>query len=333
MTATMNRQVLLANRPRGWPEEGNFRLIESPVPVPGDNQLLLRAHWLSLDPYMRGRMNDGRSYVKPVDVGAVMCGECISEVVESRHPKYSVGDWVHGDLGWQEYAVSDGSGLRKLDPRVPLTAQLSLLGMPGLTAYFGLLDIGQPKAGETVVVSAAAGAVGGVVGQLAKIHGARAVGIAGGAAKCGYVVDELGFDACLDYKAGDLAGQLKAAAPDGVDVYFDNVGGEITDTVLGRMNPFSRMPLCGLISQYNATEAYGIRNFRSILVNRIRVQGFIVFDYMKRYREGFEALAGWYAEGRLRGRETVAEGLESAPRAFLGLLRGENTGKQLVKLV
>jgi NADPH-dependent curcumin reductase CurA len=171
-----------------------------------------------------------------------MCGECISEVVESRHPEFAVGDWVHGDLGWQEYAISDGSGLRKLDPRVPLTAQLGLLGMPGLTAYFGLLDIGQPKAGETVVVSAAAGAVGGVVGQLAKIHGARAVGIAGGAAKCRYVVDELGFDACLDYKAGDLAGQLKAAAPDGVDVYFDNVGGEITDTVLGRMNPFSRMP-------------------------------------------------------------------------------------------
>jgi NADPH-dependent curcumin reductase CurA len=242
MTVRVNRQVLLASRPRGWPEEGNFRLVESPVPVPGDNQLLLRAHWLSLDPYMRGRMNEGRSYVKPVDVGAVMCGECISEVVESRHPEFAVGDWVHGDLGWQEYAISDGSGLRKLDPRVPLTAQLGLLGMPGLTAYFGLLDIGQPKAGETVVVSAAAGAVGGVVGQLAKIHGARAVGIAGGAAKCRYVVDELGFDACLDYKAGDLAGQLKAAAPDGVDVYFDNVGGEITDTVLGRMNPFSRMP-------------------------------------------------------------------------------------------
>ncbi len=253
MTAVRNRQVLLASRPQGWPTEDNFRFAESDLPSIADNQVLVRSHWLSLDPYMRGRMGEGRSYVKPVELGAVMCGEVIAEVVESKHPKFAVGDFVHGDLGWQLYAVSDGNGIRKLDPRIPLTAQLSVVGMAGLTAYFGLLDIGQPKPGETVVVSAAAGAVGGIVGQLAKIHGARAIGIAGGVDKCRFVVDELGFDACLDYKAGDLAGQLKSAAPKGVDVYFDNVGGEILDTVLGRMNPFSRLPMCGLISQYNAT--------------------------------------------------------------------------------
>jgi hypothetical protein len=332
MPMPTNRQVLLASRPRGWPGEGNFRLVESPVPPCGDNQLLLRAHWLSLDPYMRGRMNEGRSYVKPVEVGAVMCGECIAEVVESRHPRFAVGDLVHGDLGWQLYALSDGRGLRKVDRALPLPAQLGVVGMPGLTAWFGLLEIGQPKPGETVVVSAAAGAVGGVVGQIAKLKGARAVGIAGGAAKCRYVVEELGFDACIDYKAGDLATQLAAATADGVDVYFDNVGGPILDTVLARMNPFSRLPLCGLISQYNVTEAYGVRNFRAILVNRIRVQGFIVFDFAARYAEAQAELAAWHAAGRLRGRETVAEGLEAAPRAFLGMLRGENLGKQLVKL-
>jgi NADPH-dependent curcumin reductase CurA len=333
MTAVRNRQVLLASRPQGWPTEDNFRFAESDLPSIADNQVLVRSHWLSLDPYMRGRMGEGRSYVKPVELGAVMCGEVIAEVVESKHPKFAVGDFVHGDLGWQLYAVSDGKGIHKLDPRIPLTAQLSVVGMAGLTAYFGLLDIGQPKPGETVVVSAAAGAVGGIVGQLAKIHGARAIGIAGGVDKCRFVVDELGFDACLDYKAGDLAGQLKSAAPKGVDVYFDNVGGEILDTVLGRMNPFSRLPMCGLISQYNATEAYGVKNIRSILVNRIRVQGFIVFDYGDRYKPALVELAQWLAAGRIKYRETVAQGLDAAPQAFLGLLRGENIGKQLVKLI
>ena len=333
MTAVRNRQVLLASRPQGWPTEDNFRFVETDLPSISDNQVLVRSHWLSLDPYMRGRMGEGRSYVKPVELGAVMCGEVIAEVIESKHPKFAAGDYVHGDLGWQLYAVTDGTGVHKLDPRVPLTAQLSVVGMAGLTAYFGLLDIGQPKAGETVVVSAAAGAVGGIVGQLAKIKGARAVGIAGGADKCRFVVEELGFDACLDYKAGDLAGQLKAATPKGVDVYFDNVGGEILDTVLGRMNPFSRLPMCGLISQYNATEAYGVKNVRSILVNRIRVQGFIVFDYAERYKPALVELAQWLAAGRIKYRETVAQGLDAAPQAFLGLLRGENVGKQLVKLI
>ena len=333
MTAVRNRQVLLASRPQGWPTADNFRFVETELPSISDNQVLVRSHWLSLDPYMRGRMGEGRSYVKPVELGAVMCGEVIAEVIESKHPKFAVGDFVHGDLGWQLYAVSDGKGIHKLDPRMPLTAQLSVVGMAGLTAYFGLLDIGQPKPGETVVVSAAAGAVGGIVGQLAKIHGARAIGIAGGAEKCRFVVDELGFDACLDYKAGDLAGQLKAATPKGVDVYFDNVGGEILDTVLGRMNPFSRLPMCGLISQYNATEAYGVKNIRSILVNRIRVQGFIVFDYGDRYKPALVELAQWLAAGKIKYRETIAHGLDAAPEAFLGLLRGENIGKQLVKLI
>jgi hypothetical protein len=228
--------------------------------------------------------------------------------------------------------VTDGRGLRRLDAGLPQTAQLSVCGMPGITAWCGLMRIGQPKPGETVVVSAAAGAVGSIVGQIARLKGARAVGIAGGADKCRHVVEELGFDACIDYKGGRLVEDLKAATPGGVDVYFDNVGGPILDAVLGRMNPFSRLPLCGLISQYNATEAYGVKNFRSILVNRIRVQGFIVFDFQSDYREAMGELAGWLAAGQLRYRETIAQGLRAAPAAFVGMLRGDNLGKQLVKL-
>jgi NADPH-dependent curcumin reductase len=332
MTTGTNLQVLLASRPHGWPTEDNFRVVESAMPRIGDGEVLVRGLYLSLDPYMRGRMNDAPSYVPPVQVDAVMCGEVAGEVIESRHPKYAVGDRVAGDLGWQQYAVSTGKGLRKLAPVTPLTAQLSVCGMPGVTAYVGLLDIGKPEPGQTVVVSGAAGAVGGVVGQIAKLKGCRAVGIAGGPDKCRFVVEQLGFDACLDYKAGDLRGQLKAATPQGVDVYFDNVGGEILDTVLPRMNPFSRLPLCGLISQYNATEAYGVKNFRHILVNRIKVQGFIVFDFAERYPAARADLAQWLAEGRLRHHETVAEGLRAAPAAFLGMLRGANLGKQLVRL-
>jgi hypothetical protein len=282
---------------------------------------------------MRGRMNDGKSYVPPVALGAVMCGEVVGEVIASRNPKFVAGDTVHGDLGWQLFAVSSGKGLRKVDARVPLTANLSVVGMPGATAWKGLVDIGEPKPGETVVVSAAAGAVGSIVGQIAKIKGCRAVGIAGGADKCRYVVDELGFDACIDYKSGNLREELKAATPDGVDIYFDNVGGEILDAVLARMNPFSRLPLCGMISQYNATEPYGVKNFRSILVNRIRVQGFIVFDDQSKLRAALADLAQWVAEGRLRWHETIAEGIDSAPEAFIGMLRGQNLGKQLVKLI
>ena len=332
MTTPTNLQVLLESRPRGWPTEDNFRIVESAMPPIGDGQVLVKGLYLSLDPYMRGRMNDGPSYVKPVELGAVMCGEVAGEVLESRHPKFAVGDRVAGDLGWQQYAAVDGKALRRLAPVSPLTAQLSVCGMPGVTAYVGLLDLGRPEPGQTVVISAAAGAVGGVVGQIAKLKGCRAVGIAGGPDKCRFVTEQLGFDACLDYKAGNLRDQLKAAAPDGVDVYFDNVGGEILDTVLPRMNTFGRIPVCGLISQYNATEPYGVKNFRAILVQRLQVRGFIIFDFMERYGAARADLAQWLAEGRLRHHETVAEGLRAAPAAFLGMLRGANLGKQLVKL-
>jgi hypothetical protein len=332
MTAQRNLRVLLASRPTGWPVEANFRFEDAPVPAPADGEVLVRAQWLSLDPYMRGRMNEGRSYVKPVELGAVMCGEVVGEVVDSRQPGFAPGDLVHGDLGWQEYAVAGAKALRKLDPRVPPSAHLSVAGMPGITACVGLLDLGQPKPGETVVVSGAAGAVGSIVGQLAKIHGCHAIGIAGGAAKCRIVVEEFGFDACLDYKSGNLRESLKAATPKGVDVYFDNVGGEILDTVLARMNVFGRVPVCGLISQYNATEPYGVKNFRSVLVNRLTVRGFIVFDHTDRWRHASTQLAQWLAEGKLRYRETIAQGLRAAPAAFIGMLRGDNVGKQLVKL-
>ncbi len=332
MTTATNLQVLLASRPTGWPTQDNFRIVESAMPQISDGEILVRSLYLSLDPYMRGRMNDGPSYVPPVDLGAVMCGEVAGEVIESRHPKFAVGDRVSGDLGWQQYAVSNGKGLRRLAPVTPLVAQLSVCGMPGITAWVGLLELGKPEPGQTVLVSGAAGAVGSAVGQIAKLKGCRVIGIAGGPDKCRFVVEQFGFDACLDYKAGNLREQLKAATPQGVDVYFDNVGGEILDTVLPRMNPFSRLPLCGLISQYNATEAYGVKNFRYILINRIRVQGFIVFDFAEHYAAARADLAQWLAEGRLRHHETVAEGLRAAPAAFLGMLRGANLGKQLVKL-
>ena len=327
-----NIRVLLARRPVGAPTEDDFSIVEQPLAPLGDGELRVRGQWLSLDPYMRGRMNDGKSYVKPVELGAVMCGEVVGEVIESRHVGFAVGDLVAGDLGWQTLPTSNGSGLRKLLPGVPPAAQLSVCGMPGLTAWCGLMLIGNPQPGETVVVSGAAGAVGGVVGQIAKLKGCRAVGIAGGADKCRHVVEELGFDACIDYKAGRLREDLKAATPNGIDVYFDNVGGEILDTVLTRMNPFSRLPVCGLISQYNATEPYALRNFRAVLVNRIKVQGFIVFDFTEHFRVALGELGAWLGSGQLKYRETIAEGIRSAPTAFIGLLNGANLGKQLVRL-
>jgi NADPH-dependent curcumin reductase CurA len=327
-----NLQVLLASRPAVQADESNFRLVESAVPAPADGELLVRVDWLSLDPYMRGRMNEGKSYAARVELGEVMVGGTIGTVVASRHGKFAEGDKVLGTLGWQRFAVSDGKGLVKLpDARLPETVWLGAAGMPGITAWMGLGQIGTPKAGETVVVSAASGAVGSVAGQLAKIAGCRAVGIAGGAAKCGYVVKELGFDACVDYKAGGLDAALKAAAPDGVDVYFDNVGGEILDAVLRRVNVGARIPLCGLISGYDGGEI-AIRNVYSLLVNRVRLQGFIVTDRMDLWPGAMQELAGHVAAGRVRYRETVAQGLEAAPRAFLGMLRGENFGKQLVRL-
>ena len=328
-----NLRVLLASRPTGWVSEDNFRVETVPVPQPRDGEVLVKNAYLSLDPYMRGRMNEGKSYAAKQEIGEVMIGGTVGEVVESKHPKFARGDKVLGMLGWQQYGLSDGKGLNKVDAsRVPLSAYLGVLGMPGVTAWVGLLDICQPKAGETVLVSAASGAVGSVVGQIAKIKGCRAVGIAGGKAKCDYVVKELGFDACVDYKAGRLNDDLKAALPDGVDCYFENVGGEILDAALRRMNAFSRIAVCGLISQYNATEPYGVKTIQSILTNRIRMQGFIVSDRMELWPKALPDLVGWVAGGRIKYRETVAQGLENAPKAFIGLLKGENFGKQLVKL-
>jgi hypothetical protein len=329
-----NQQILLASRPSGVPTEANFKLVETPAPDPGDGQFLVRNLWLSLDPYMRARMDAVKSYAKFVELGEVMTGATVGEIVASKHPKFAAGEFVTGSLGWQLYALSDGTNVMKVDPqRGPLSYSVGVLGMPGVTAWVGLLDIAQPKAGETVVVSAASGAVGSVVGQLAKIKGCRAVGIAGGAAKCEYVVKELGFDACIDYKSGQLHEELKAAAPKGIDVYFENVGGEILDTVLRSMNPFSRIAVCGLISQYSAEEQYGVKNLRSILVNRIRMHGFIVSDRMQLWPQALAELGEHVAAGRIKYRESVAQGLANAPHAFLGMLRGENFGKQLVKLV
>jgi hypothetical protein len=327
-------QVLLASRPSGWVKEENFKIVNTAIPVPAAGQILVRNHYLSLDPYMRGRMNDVKSYAAKQEIDQVMVGGTVGEVIESNNPKFKAGDIVVGMYGWQQYGCSDGTGVNKVDvSRVPMSAYLGVIGMPGVTAWVGLLDICQPKAGETVVVSAASGAVGSAVGQIAKLKGCRAVGIAGGTAKCDYVVKELGFDACVDYKAGRLSQDLKAAAPDGVDCYFENVGGEILDAVLQRTNAFSRIAVCGLISQYNATEPYGVRTFQAILVNRIKVQGFIVSDRLQLWPQAMMDLAGWVASGKLKYRETVAQGLENAPKAFIGLLQGQNFGKQLVKLV
>jgi len=329
-----NRQILLASRPEGWVTEANFRVREGPVPQPRDGEFLVRNHWLSLDPYMRGRMDAKKSYARCVELGEVMTGGTVGEVLASRHPGFAPGELVNGAFGWQDYAVSDGTGVRKVDAAAaPPSYALGVLGMPGVTAWMGLLDIAQPKAGETVVVSAASGAVGSVVGQLAKLKGCRAVGIAGGRAKCDYVVGELGFDACVDYRAGRLRDDLQAAAPQGIDVDFENVGGEVLDACLALMSPHSRVTICGLVSQYNATEPYGLKNARSVLVNRIRMQGFIVSDRMELWPRALAELGGWVAEGKIKYRETVTPGLENAPRAFIGMLRGENLGKQLVKLV
>ena len=326
-----NQRIVLASRPEGWVTPQNFRLEKASTASPGEGEVLVKNLWLSLDPYMRGRMSDTKSYVKGVDIGEVMVGQTVGEVVESRNPALKPGDKVLTQLGWQLYGVTK-EAVRVDASRVPLSYYLGVLGMPGLTAYFGLKELGQPKPGETVVVSAASGAVGSVVGQLAKIWGCRAVGIAGGGEKCGYVKNELGFDECVDYKSKDLREALKQACPDGIDVYFDNVGGEILDTALARMKLFGRVVVCGTISDYNATDPYRVRNWRAILVNRLKVQGMIVFDWKERYGEALKALAGYYAAGKLKTRESVVEGLANAPQGLIALLKGGNFGKQLVKL-
>lgn len=329
-----NMQVVLASRPRGRVDESHFRIVESDIPKAGDGEFVVRAHYLSLDPYMRGRMDDSKSYAPKAVVGDVMVGTAVGEVIDSRHEKYQAGDFVETRTGWQLYGRSNGGGVRKVDPGyVPLSAYLGPVGMPGVTAWVGLTEHGRPKAGETVVVSAASGAVGSVVGQLAKLKGCRAVGIAGGRAKCDYVANELGFDACVDYKAGNLDTDLGAACPKGVDVYYDNVGGPVLDAVLLHMNPFSRIPLCGQISGYDDPDALLIRNVRSFLVNRIQLRGFICSDHMDLWKNALKELGALVHEGKLKYRESIAIGIENAPKAFIGLLKGQNFGKQLVKLI
>jgi NADPH-dependent curcumin reductase len=331
--AALNKQVLLASRPKGAVTEDNFRLVEVPVGKPGPGEVLVRNEWLSLDPYMRGRMSDAKSYAKSAEIGEVMVGQTVGEVVESNDPNFKAGDKVLTPLGWQLYGIASAKELTTVDAqRAPASYYLGILGMPGITAWFGLLEVGQPKPGNTVVVSAASGAVGSVVGQLARIKGCRVVGIAGGKTKCDYVVNELGFDACVDHKAGNLLADLREHCPRGVDVDFENVGGAILDTVLRVMNLFSRIVVCGLIAEYSSTEPYGYKMLRSVLVNRIKMQGMIVFDWKDRYGEALNGLSGYLADGKLKYRESIVEGIDNAPKGLIALLKGENFGKQLVKL-
>jgi len=337
--AELNRQIHLVSRPTGEASVDNFRLVEKPIGSPGEGQVLVRHHFLSLDPYMRGRMNDAKSYAQPQPLDQVMQGGTVGEVVESRHPNYRKGDHVVGFGGWQEYSMVDAAQpgmLRKVDTsRVPLSAYLGAVGMPGVTAWYGLVKICQPKAGQTIVVSAASGAVGSAVGQIAKARGCRAVGIAGGTDKCRYVTDELGFDACVDYKAHrdskSLYQALKEATPDGVDGCFENVGGTVLDVTLARMNAFGRIALCGMISGYDG-QPIPLQQPQLILQSRLTIEGFIVSEHMEVWPEALKELGTMVATGKLKYRESIAEGIAAAPEAFLGLLKGRNFGKQLVKL-
>jgi NADPH-dependent curcumin reductase len=338
MSNERHRRIVLAARPVGAPSENNFRLEEGDVPAPGPGEMLLRTVYLSLDPYMRGRMNEGRSYAKPVEIGGVMEAGAVSAVAASNLPAFKPGDLVEGRTGWQTHSVSNGRGMRKIDPGVaPISTALGVLGMPGMTAYTGLLTIGQPKPGETVAVAAASGAVGQVVGQIAKIKGCRVVGTAGGPEKCAFVEKELGLDAAVDYKRQDFAAALKAACPKGVDVYFENVGGAVFDAVLPLLNNFARVPLCGLISQYNAAGPQTGTDrlpqmMRAMLTNRFTFRGFIVSDFAAQQPDFLREVGGWLREGRIKYREDFVDGIENAPRAFLGLLRGENFGKLIVRV-
>src|SRR5713226_6011176 len=335
MQNLLNRQVLLRSRPKGEPTVSDFELVESPLPVPGEGEILCRTIYLSLDPYMRGRMNEGRSYTGGMNpaLGSVMVGGTVSEVIESRNPAFPKGGFVLGFNGSQAYAVSSGAGLRKLDPKAaPITTAVGILGMPGLTAYVGLLDIGRPKEGETVVVSAAAGAVGSIAGQIAKIKGCRVVGTAGSDEKCAYVVNDLGFDACINYKTADLKEALKAGCPNGIDVYFDNVGGPVLEAVLKRINVHARIPLIGLISQYCDAKPRPGPNLGSVLATRALIQGMIIFDHTDRMPDFLREMSQWLREGKIRYREDIIQGLENAPRAFIGLLQGENIGKRIVQV-
>jgi NADPH:quinone reductase len=331
----VNRQITLAARPEGFPKESDFSLVESDVPPAGPGEVLVRIQWLSLDPYMRGRMSTARSYAKPTELGEPMTAQAVGDVVESNDPRFAPGESVVGQLGWQEFAVARGGALRKLDPALaPPQTALHVLGGTGLTAYFGLFDVGAPKPGDAVVVSAASGAVGQVVGQLAKIAGCGpVVGLAGSPEKVADLTSSYGYDVGIDYKRDDVNAALKEACPDGIDVYFDNVGGSLSETIFRRLALGARIPICGQVSQYNLTEPeLAPRNLGFLIVFRARMEGFLINDYAHRFPEGLRRLARWLAEGKLTYREDVTEGLENAPAAFIGMLRGENRGKTLVKL-
>src|ERR1700748_2615892 len=331
------KRVVLASRPKGEPKASDFRTEEYAPPAPGEGQVLLRTIWLSLDPYMRGRMSDGPSYAAPVPIGGVMEGGTVSEVIASNNPAFAKGDIVMSRTGWQTHAISDGKGLAKVDPKIaPISTAVGVLGMPGMTAYTSLLAIGKTQAGETVVVAAASGAVGSAVGQIARIKGARAVGIAGGKDKCDYVKKELGFDDCLDHRDPDLAAKLKEACPQGIDVYFENVGGAVFEAVFPLLHAFARVPVCGLIAHYNDTEAkppkWAAMMMRAVLTKRLTIRGFIVSDFAARQADFLRDMSQWVREGKIKHREFITEGLDSAPGAFMGLLKGANFGKQLVRV-
>ncbi|EGQ9882737.1 NADP-dependent oxidoreductase [Vibrio vulnificus] len=338
MTQPTNRQIVLASRPVGAPTAENFALTQSDIPTPAQGEMLLRSVYLSLDPYMRGRMSDAKSYAEPVGIDEVMVGGTVCQVEASNHAEFEVGEWVLAYTGWQDYALSNGEGLIKLgkQPSHPSYA-LGVMGMPGFTAYMGLLDIGQPKEGDTLVVAAATGAVGSMVGQIGKLKGCRVIGIAGGEEKCQFAKDTLGFDECIDHKAADFAEQLAKACHNGIDIYFENVGGKVFDAVMPLLNTGARIPLCGLISQYNATSLPEGPDRMSmlmaqLLIKRIKMQGFIIFDdYGHRYGEFAADMTQWLAQGKIHYREHLVQGLENAPDAFIGLLEGKNFGKMVVQ--
>ncbi len=334
MASQSNRKITLKSRPDGYPKLSDFELIEEPIPQPGEGEVLIQSIWLSLDPYMRGRMREGGTYAPSMELGDVMIGSAIGRIVESRTSLFSVGEIVDGAIGWQEYGVSDGSNLRRVDPSLgPLSTALGILGMTGMTAYFGFLHVCDPKPGDTVVVSAASGAVGQVVGQIAKIMGCYVVGTAGSQDKIDYIINELGFDAGINYRNEDVAQAIAAACPLGIDVYFDNVGGPVTDAVMENLADFARIAICGQISQYNLAEPeLGPRNIRNLNIHKARMEGFLVFQFADRHEEGRQRIARWIKEGKMKYKEDVVEGIENAPAAFIGMLRGENFGKLLVKM-
>jgi NADPH-dependent curcumin reductase CurA len=338
MPEQINRQIVLAAYPQGAPKDSDFQLMEGPVPVPNAGQVLCRAIYLSLDPYMRGRISPAKSYAKGVGIGEVITGGTVSQVIQSKSPDFAEGDIVFGYTGWQDYAVMDAGQLRMVDPRLaPISTALGVLGMPGMTAYTGLANIGKPQKGEILVVAAASGAVGSAVGQIAKIKGCRTIGIAGSSEKCAFVVDELGFDVCLNHRNPDFAAQLKSACPDGVDIYWENVGGAVFQALLPLCNDFARIPVCGLVAHANATALPSGPNhvpglMRAVLVNRLHIQGFIVWDYAAQEAEFMAEMSRWIGEGRVKYREDFVDGLEYAVGAFQGLLQGRNFGKLVVRV-